>query len=518
MNESPSPQGSVRGRAAALLRDPPFLALALVMLAAFLATRIPFFWYSPRVDLSQDSQSYLDVADTMRSGHWPRFIFRTPGYPLLVWAVTSCVDRWIAVIVVQNLLSFASALFLVHAVRRLRRTLALPAALAMCGFLGSPQVLVYDISILSDSLYASLLILAAGCLVLAVARATPGRLALASALMALAILVRPAGAYFAVIYAVVLAYLLWNRAGRRRVLGFAAPFPAILLAFCAYNLATIGQFVISPFAEANLAGATALFWEPDPRLPPSVNKALEGLPESYEKVGITRADLELVRTSWDAGPLFEVYVKAYNRLVWSAGWGSGTRFGAGDYLRNRQYIREVSLNAIRRHPDLYAKYVWANMVSFFGGIGYKFDFEASMRYRTRGGPGADAGEPAGAPSGERLVRGLQHAWQAVHGALYQSVLWSWAYAALLGLSLARLLRARARDDGALLVFALALMPLGASLVVCLVETATDRYSYPTQFVCYLLVALSPLLLGPARSGLGEAPPQPLASGNQACAE
>src|SRR5208282_5235984 len=86
MNESRSPEGSVRGRAAALLRDSPFLALALVMLAAFLATRIPFFWYSPRVDLSQDSQSYLDVADTMRSGHWPRFIFRTPGYPLLVWA------------------------------------------------------------------------------------------------------------------------------------------------------------------------------------------------------------------------------------------------------------------------------------------------------------------------------------------------------------------------------------------------------------------------------------------------
>jgi hypothetical protein len=495
------------------------------MLAAFMATRIPFFWYSPRVDLSQDSQSYLDVADTMRSGHWPRFIFRTPGYPLLVWAVTSCVDRWIAVIVVQNLLSFASALFLVHSVRRLRRSLALPAALAMCGFLGSPQVLVYDVSLLSDSLYTSVLILAAGSLVLAAARATPGSLALASALMALAILVRPAGAYFAVIYAAVLAYLLWNGAGRGRALGFAAPFPAILLAFCAYNYATIGQFVISPFAEANLAGATALFWEPDPGLPPSVNKALEGLPESYERNGITRADLELVRTSWDAGALFEVYAKAYNRLVWSAGWGSGTRFGPGDYLQNRRYIREVSLTAIRRHPDLYAKYVWANMVSFFGGIGYKFDFYDSMRYRSRGEPTADArdfargsasagggpaGEEAAAPAGERLLRGLQHAWQCVHGAVYQSVLWSWAYAAMLGMSLARLARSRGRHDGAFLLFMLSLMPLGASLVVCLVETATDRYSYPTQFICYLLVALSPLLFGPARYGLGEAPPHPLA--------
>lgn len=515
MNASPSPEGSARGRAAALLLDPPFLALVLLMLAAFMATRVPFFWYGPRVDLSQDSQSYLDVADAMRSGHWPRFIFRTPGYPLLVWAVTSCVDRWIAVVVVQNLLSFASAVFLVHSVRSLRRSLALPAALAMCGFLGSPQVLVYDISLLSDSPYTSVLILAAGALVLATARATPARLAFTSALMALAILFRPAGAYFAVIYAAVLAYLLWNGVGRRLLLGFAAPFPAILLAFCAYNYATIGQFVISPFAEANLAGATALFWEPDPRLPPLVNTALEGLSESYEKVGITRADLELVRTSWEAGPLFEVYVKAYNRLVWSAGWGSGTRFGPGDYLRNRRYIRDVSLIAIRRHPDLYAKYVWANMVAFFGGIGYAFDFDASMRYRTRGVPAAGAG---GTSPGERLLRGVQHAWQGVHGAVYQSVLWSWAYAALLGLSVARLLRARGRDAGAFLLFALALMPLGASLVVCLVETATDRYSYPTQFVCYLLVALSPLALGGTRPGPVVAQPQPLAPANQACAE
>jgi hypothetical protein len=33
--------------------------------------------------------------------------------------------------------------------------------------------------------------------------------------------------------------------------------------------------------------------------------------------------------------------------------------------------------AIRRHPQLYAKYVWVNLVRFFEGIGYKFDFYAS---------------------------------------------------------------------------------------------------------------------------------------------
>lgn len=519
MQDSPNPAGPDRGgigervkpeaqprgpaagpRAAALLLDPPFLALALVLLGAFLAPRLPFFWYHPRVDLSQDSGSYLDVANTMRAGHWPRFIFRTPGYPLLIWAVTACVDRWIAVIFVQNLLSFASCLALVYAVRRLRRSLALPAALAMCGYLGSSQVLVYDVSLLSDSLYTNMVILAVASLILAASRPGAAALSLASALMALSILVRPAGAYFAVIYAVVAALLLWNRAARRAVLGFVLPFPAILLLFCGYNYLTIGQFVISPFAEANLAGATALFWEPDPGLPASVNNALEGLPDSYERNGITRADLQLVRTSWDARKLFDVYAKAYNRLVWSAGWGSGTRFGPGDYLHNRQYIREVSLAAIRRHPDLYAKYVWANLVSFFEGIGYTFDFQGSMSYRARGA--GEGGAGAAEPATERLLERVQLGWQALHGALYQSVLWSWAYACLAALSLVRLVASRGRHRGALLLSVLSLIPLGASLVVCLVEVATDRYSYPTQFICYLLVALSPLLLGEGSCGLG----------------
>jgi hypothetical protein len=520
-------------RATSRFLDPPFLVLAVILLAVFLITRLPFFWYYPRVDLSQDSGSYLEIANTMRKGAWPHFIFRTPGYPLLIWSVTAVVDRWLAVIFVQNVLSLVSALCLVFSVRRLSRRLALPATIAMCGFLGSSQVLIYDISLLSDSLYTSMVLLVVAALFLGFEGDRAGWFTLSSAGMALAILVRPAGAYFAVIYAVILAYMLWNRFRSRAVLGMAAPFPLILLGFCAYNLATIGQFVISPFGEANLAGATALFWEPDPRLPASVNRVLEGLPASYAEMGITQEDLRLVRTSWDTAPLFEIYAKAYNRLIWSAGWGSGTRFGAGDYLHNRNYIRDVSVIAIRRHPVLYAKYVWVNLVTFFEGIGYKFDVYASLKYKSRGQlsgeahayvPGSDAvaasggtaapalavPPTAGVPVVEYLLGRLQLGWQAAHGVLFQSILWSLAYFIMLALSLAQLVRYRARHLGAFLLLILTLVPLGASLVVCLVEVATDRYSYPTQFACYLSVALCPLLWRETRRD--PAPPAPVAGG------
>jgi hypothetical protein len=404
---------------------------------------------------------------------------------------------------------------LVAGVRRLQRSLALPATLAMCAFLGSSQVLLYDIALLSDSLYMSCLVAAVAFLFLAFAGPGPVNFAAASALMAFCILTRPAGIYLGVIYAVVLAYLLRNRIPARSVAAFAAPFPALLLALCAYNYATISNFVITPFGEANLAGATALFWEPDPRLPDAVNTALRSLPDSYAKEGITSADFHVLQTSWDPDLLFAIYAKAYNRLVWSEGWGSGARFAAGDYLHARDYIMRTSLVAIRRHPILYAKYVWVNLVEFFQGVGYTFDVESSLAYREKGNPLSQAAAgaldgagmrasptPAGgaavpanpAESGlERAVRGLQLGWQRVHGILFQRLFWCGAYFGVLGLSTALLARSRGRHIGAFLLFVLTLIPLGASLVVCLVETATDRYSYPTQFVYYLAVALMPLL-------------------------
>jgi hypothetical protein len=503
-------------RAIAALREVPFHVLALVLLAAFLVPRLPFFWFNPNVEISVDSGSYIWLARTIGAGTWPLFVLRTPGYPLLIRLVTCFSDRLLTIVYLQNLMSFLSSLALVYSVHRMRRPLALPAAIAMSAFVGASQVLFYDISVLSESPYTSTVILAIACIFMGIAADRAVYFSLGSALMAFAIMIRPAGEFLAVIYGVILAGLLGCRFPRRDVLGFAAPFIGLLLLLCAYNYATLRQFTISAFTEANLAGSTALFWEPDPRLPAGVNKALEGLPESYRKLGITQADLDLVHNSWDVGPLFDVYSKAYNRLVWGGGWGTGTRFGPGGYRNNRRYIRDVSMIAIRRHPVLYAKYVWVNMAMFFGGIGYKYDFYSSIKYRESGTTAVEekvyesnaaATPPAGPPpkadqaggaspeasASELFIRKLQLGWQGIHGFLFETVIWSWAYFAVMALSLAQLVRFRGRHLGAFLLLALTLIPLGAGLVVCLVEVALDRYSYPTQFIYYLSVALCPLL-------------------------
>jgi hypothetical protein len=513
-------------RAASWFLAPPFYVPAAIVLFFHLLARLPFFLYYPVVGIGVDSESYLALVRVIRNGIWPHFQYRTPAYPLALWPFTFLADRWMAAVCFQNLLSLASALCLVYATYRLRRFLALPAAIAMGAFLAGSQVLVFDTSILSESLYTSSIILAVAFLFLAFAGCARAFFALASAAMALTILVRPAGMFFAVIYGLVLAYLLWNRFQKGAIWRFLVPFPAILLVFSAYNYFTFGSFVVSPFGEANLAGATVLYWEPDPSYPGFINKALKELPASREKAGITQEDIKLLRESWDPVVLVRIYDRAYNSMVWNAGWGTGLAFGPRGYLYYRQYIRQLSMAAIRRHPVLYAKRIWANLAVFcFTDMDYPYEFYSALKERVRDEfiakiPNYDVmltGKGRVAPpippaiqvvgaNGEQDVVLAPHvltrshvAWERMHWSFFMSTYWVWGYLVILALSLVQLLRFRGRHLGAFLLFVLTLVALGAGLVVSLVEIAMNRYSCPTQFVFYLTVALAPLLWSRARS-------------------
>jgi len=507
--------------------DPPFYLPAAFVVFIFLITRLPFFLYYPVVGISVDSVSYLSLVAALRNPGWTQFIMRTPGYPVFLWPFTFLPNPWLAAVFFQSILSLASALCLVYAVYRLRRLLALPAAVAMAAFVGDSQNLVYDTGIVSESLYTSAIILAVAFLFLAFAGSRRVCFSLASAFTAFTILVRPAGIYFAVIYIVVLAFLLWNRYSAGDVVRFLAPFPALLLLFCIYNYATLGHFVISPFAEANLAGATALYWEPDPRLPDFINKPLTDLPALYEKEGVTPEDLAILRSSWDPYSLAPLFQEQYNRLVWVSGLGSGSAFGSRGYLFYRPYIREVSLLAIRKHPAFYAKFIWTNFVCFFfRNTRDRFEFYSALKERITDEfitgkpeyleippeiqrvfpPLPPAVQIVAAVDGREVVLAQHYltrphiVWQAKQWKYFLNSFWVWGYFVMLVMSGLRLLLSRGRHLGAFLLFALSLVALGAGLVVALLESAIDRYTCPTQFVFYLAVVLVPLLWTRIKAG------------------
>lgn len=175
--------------------------------------------------------------------------------------------------------------------------------------------------------------------------------------------------------------------------------------------------------------------------------------------------------------------------------------------------------AIRKHPDLYGKFVWSNAVSFFfSNMDFQYDFYAAVKERVLAGltgPAPDDGIPgekgpqvpamppririASVGHGPEVVltqnylTRLHLVWEAKHSKYFMSRNWIWAYLAILSLSVVQLIRFRGRHLGAFLVFVLSLVPLGAGVLIALVEIALSRYSCPTRFVFYLSVAMAPFI-------------------------
>src|SRR5581483_9993941 len=333
------------------------LGLAVALLALFVIGRLPLYagywipWYVP------DSGRYFETAYAIAQGHLPRFSVRTPGYPLVLAAAITVTHRVSSIIVLQQLATLLSGLWLYAAFVRARAWLAVPAAIAVAGFFATGDLVLYESYIGPESLYTSCLVGSVAALVWGLRTRTALPFITASLLMAFAILLRPAGLFLIVIVAVVVLAMWASAYPRTSVLAMAVPLPAVILALCAYNALTIHQFTISPFGSVNLMGATATFWTDSVRYPAPVRDAIQEVQRA-----ISEQDRETFATSWDPAKLYEAYNRYYN-LALHVALARRTSLGTGDPDTNRLF-KAVAFDAIRRHPKAYAKFVYTSLCNF----------------------------------------------------------------------------------------------------------------------------------------------------------
>lgn len=88
-----------------------FFGSVLAVSAAFLITRLPYFMHYPVIVLSSDSASYIAAAFQLMELKAPLFDIRTPGYPLFIAAVWSLGKNFIAISLVQSVITYLSAVF-----------------------------------------------------------------------------------------------------------------------------------------------------------------------------------------------------------------------------------------------------------------------------------------------------------------------------------------------------------------------------------------------------------------------
>jgi 4-amino-4-deoxy-L-arabinose transferase-like glycosyltransferase len=215
--------------------------------------------YYPRT--SNDSYGYLALAQMMRTGDFTGYDgWRTPGYPLLIAAAGG---SYLAIELIQALLGVLAGLMLFGlAVRRTRSAgLALVVGLV---YTLSLNLLIYEVTVLTETLSLSLIVLSVWLFDRTEGRGRADMVALLSVVCCAAALTRPMLLILVPIYAV----FIWTECGPgqrwRAAAAYLAPAFVLIGGWCGFNKVTVGSFALETLTGYNLVQHTGKFIERAP--------------------------------------------------------------------------------------------------------------------------------------------------------------------------------------------------------------------------------------------------------------
>lgn len=514
-------------------RVTPTITVGIVLIvAAYLWARLPLLQGYCVPLFAYDTRTYFALAHDLATGSTPLFDLRTPGYPVYLWATLAATGSVKGILFGQQLATLAAALLAFVAFARLGgQTGIVLSTIGSIAVASSQEGVLYGAYLLSDGLYADVLLLSFACLLAGLVERSPAWLLSASAGMGLAILIRPAGSFLAVIYLVVCVTLAFRRENRTCLVAFATAFPALLLMLATYNAITLGRFTVSPWGAANLVGATSTFWVDNPGYPPRERAIVARV-----RASVTAPDRRMLESSWTPGKLLPVYLKYFNvgatSLVGAdtAAHKHDVGDGGSAYMAKTAVLYRISKDAIASRPDAYAKFVYANFVHFLFELdertpsyldwldyGYSRAFDTHSPFKEKdlspelreymwreyldpvplagfrwtgeheGDWAVASHHPSAAP-----LRAASCLATRFYEPVFENRIWPMAIVLLAGAVAVSVRRAARHPEAAVpVIFAgvAILYLLGAAATVSLVEVAIDRYQYPTRFVYYFAPAM-----------------------------
>jgi len=506
---------SVRKHIDFILRH-EFAAGILLILIIMILTRLPFYLYFRTPSLVPDTGSYFFPAELiMTGGGIPKFLIRLPGYPLFLAAVLSIGKTWINAVLFQSVMALAGSIILLTGIYALFRRVTFFSAIALCIFMANSQTLSYEIHVLTESLYASVIMAAYGFLFWGAGRNRRLAMIFSSGLMAYAVLIRPGGLFFIVIFLFIMGALILKKKIHLAI-SYLIPFPVCLFSVCVYNYFTAGIFALTFFGELSIALATNSFWQQDVRYDPCVNQAISTVSQLHTKYSdYSDQDRNIIENTWQLKEIYFIFQKIYNP---SLGWATGTIFTNcfthADLENQRNLLKEISFDAIKKKPDTYIKFVLSNFWAYYlYNMHIKFDFYSlclnlGRFYYLRSAPISEYESrlyreiySSPIPKGYKIkhfsssvsqIYLINNALIEIHKYIewfvwrfFRRGFWTLLYFTVCGLTVVLCIQKGVNNISMLLFISLLLCPLGAGAVTCLVQPALERFSFPTQFIYYL---------------------------------
>jgi hypothetical protein len=341
-----------------LKSDYYFLYGSLLIITVFVITRIPYFVFYPVINLSSDSASYIAAALKIYGLKSVLFDIRTPGYPLFISLVWIFSKSYIFISLFQSLISLFACLFFLKTIHNFYPSVTFYAAAALSAYISSSFFIIIETSILTESLFVSGLLITCALLILALKKNKELHWMLFSSSAAIVILVRPAGLFLLSLFIFIPVYFFANKFNYKYYIYLLLPFCIIIFSLCFYNYRTLNSFTITPFGEANLSGVTLLFMETSPEYSPGINSAIQKTLDS-----IPSRDIKFVKNNYDVSKLYNIFRENFYRQVILAD-NIMKNDSLSRYIEIQPFIRKISTDAIKKYPEIYAKFFICNFLYF----------------------------------------------------------------------------------------------------------------------------------------------------------
>lgn len=508
--------------------SPPLYVPIILWTVVFILNRMWLIVDFPIAGIHPDSTSYFKVSQSIGSGTWPQFHIRSFGYPMLLKMVFTISDRVMSLVIVQNIISYLAGVTVITASYYWRRILGVMAAIAMIAFYCGVTPMESDSAMLSESLYTSFIVLSFGFLLYSFSKnGSAFSFASGSFFMAATLLTRPGGIFLVVSFLMVALYMLWNQYSKILIASYLAPFLLMVLSICAYNYMTVRVFSVTAWGEANLAVATFTFWEKDESYPADINSSIDRIKEvindRFKVVGI---DPTRMNETWNHDYLSSVFVQGFNGKARDMSMAiSGRNYDSA----SRQWIRKISIDSIKKHPDIYFKFV-VTMLRNYYTMPNEVHFSSYLYNRIKliyidnhfsvkrgidlmvkmGKEFSDSTPPKtviinnstdhNRSISDRVVL-VDTPSSLVYNATYHikllfftTQMWVVGFIIVMFVSFFKLVASKFRDNVAFVLFLMAISNVGASLIISLVEYSQPRYSYPMEWTYYFSVLVGMPLL------------------------
>lgn len=436
----------------------------LIVIISFLFSRLPFFIWAPIPEFGPDSFEYFGYVNLLNKSNLINFTIIPPGYPLFLYSIGLFSNKIITVIYIQNLLSLLTALMLVIIVYRYYKNIAIYVSIALSIFYLDSFALALDSTLYTESVYTSILIIICGLLIWAINSNKKVSWLLLSGFLVVPALIRPNGIfiYFVLIYLIV--YFIFNKYPKVQYLYLIIPFLLLNTIWSAYNYQSAGVFFtgspkrIQSYYQNNQANINKLIKE---------NKD--------EQPGIIKYIIKVKL------PVFKEYITNINKSYWHFYYHTiPTRYHnlyKEDLIHNKEVLaywcRGDTMTAFRETGRLLMFKEFYNKGDVYKDEIKHFDKDNKTN---------------------NLWVFLYHIYYYIHEKIFRNLLWLFLYFSILIVSSFLIIKNKFRDKELIIINIICLIHLISVVVICTHDVPWRRYVYVTEFVYYLVPALSILLL------------------------